>query len=160
MYKVFILVIFLLLFSTVTNAQSSVPKVELFTGYTNVNTEFNSGLNGFTTSVNGSVSKSIGIVADFSAIYRRGSGEYLALFGPRYSFRNSSKVTPFVHSLFGAIGPEPAFAISFGGGIDIKISKRISFRAIQADYIQLRNGGNSINTARISSGIVFNFGEK
>jgi len=160
MYKALISIIFLLAFSTVTNAQSSIPKVELFTGYTNFSTEFNNGFNGITTSVNGNVSKSIGVVADFSALYKRGSAQYLALFGPRYAFRNSSKVTPFVQALFGAIGPDPAFAYGFGGGIDIKINKHVSFRAIQADYIQLRNGANSINTARVSSGIVFNFGEK
>lgn len=158
MYKALFSIIFLLAFNTLANAQT--PKVELFTGYTNFNTEFNPGFNGFTTSVNGAVTKNLGVVADFSALYRKGSGQYLALFGPRYSFRNSSKVTPFVHALFGAIGPDPAFAMSFGGGVDIKINKRFSFRAVQAEYIQLRNGANSINTARVSSGIVFSFGEK
>jgi hypothetical protein len=158
MYKAFFLIIFLLGFNTLVNAQS--PKVELFAGYTNVNSEFSPGLNGFTTSVNGSVTKNVGVVADFSVVSRNGSTGYLALFGPRYSFRTSSKVTPFVHALFGAIGPDAAFAMNFGGGIDVKLSKRFSLRAIQADFIQLRNGANSTNTARISTGIVFNFGEK
>lgn len=158
MYKAIISIVFLLVFASFAKAQ--VPKVELFTGYSNLHTEFGRNLSGFTSSVNGNISKSVGVVADVSGLYSNGSGQYLALFGPRYSFRQFNKVTPFVHSLFGAIGPEPAFAMAFGGGLDVKVNKTVSIRVIQADYIQLRTGGNNVNTARVSCGIVFNLGRK
>jgi hypothetical protein len=160
MYKVLISFLFLLMFTSFANAQSGVPKVELFTGYSNLHTESGNNLNGFTASVSGNVSKSVGVVADVSGVYSNGAGEYLLLFGPRYSFRQFNKFTPFVHSLFGAIGPDPAFAMAFGGGLDLKVNNTISIRLIQADYIQLRTGSNSVNTSRVSCGIVFNLGKK
>ena len=53
MYKAFISIFFLLVFSSFAQAQSSVPKVELFTGYSSLNSEFGNNLNGVTTSISG-----------------------------------------------------------------------------------------------------------
>jgi hypothetical protein len=88
--------------------------------------------------------------------------------GPRFTYRNHSRFTPFVHVLFGgnfasasvpvvgAVLPPgvvlPAtgaivarltasnsgFAMFAGGGIDIKLGKHIAFRPIGADYYLAR----------------------
>jgi hypothetical protein len=96
--------------------------------------------------------------------------------------KNNSKtrrVKPFVHALAGvgtvktslndafcqeALGTgcpsefrerESAFAMAFGGGIDVRASRRISFRLVQVDYNPLRKDGQTANNVRFSFGIVF-----
>lgn len=96
--------------------------------------------------------------------------------------KNNSKtrrVKPFVHALFGvgiakaklnnafcqeALGTncpaefresETAFSMAFGGGLDVRASKRVSFRLFQVDYNPLRKNGETTNNMRFSFGIVF-----
>jgi len=118
-----------------------------------------------------------------------GSGT-MFLFGPQYSFRRVPRVTPFVHALFGlvqgstlspgvqvcaaqgpcfttasSIAPATAFAMALGGGLDLKVSKHVGIRLIQADYVlqnfsQNPGSTGSINTARISAGVVFTLGKR
>jgi hypothetical protein len=160
MRKLIFSIFFLLLTSSFALAQNSVPKIELFTGYSHLQFEKSGELNGITGSITGNVTKSVGLVADVTGLYSRGNGSYLLLFGPRYSFRQFGRVTPFAQALFGGIAPDAAFAMSFGGGLDLKVNKHISLRLVQADYLQLRNGGSTLNSARVSTGIVFNIGSK
>lgn len=103
------------------------------------------------------------------------------LFGPRFSYRKHEKVTPFAQALFGGVrvgdisAPggnfakgENAFAMTVGGGFDVKVHKNIAIRAIQAEYLMTRftDIGSSTgdkgrqNHIRISTGIVFRFGER
>ncbi len=104
---------------------------------------------------------------------------YLA--GPRFSYRKFDRVTPFAQALFGGIHAsdiaitgctvnctflpsENAFALTAGGGLDIKISHHIALRVVQAEYLMTRfenrnTASNSIqNDIRLSSGLVFRFG--
>lgn len=96
--------------------------------------------------------------------------------------KNNSKtrrVKPFVHALFGvgiakaklnnafcqeAFGTncpaefrdsETAFSMAFGGGLDVRASKRVSFRLFQVDYNPLRKNGETTNNVRFSFGVVF-----
>lgn len=111
------------------------------------------------------------------------------LFGPQVKFR-TPKFQPFAHLLFGgahsnvyaniaaqcALQPVPgavcpttskapsgnAFSMAFGGGVDIPLSKLISFRPAEIDYLLTNfsnqfNGSNQ-NNFRYSAGINFNFG--
>src|SRR5215204_1050705 len=89
------------------------------------------------------------------------------------------KVKPFAHALFG-VGiikaklndafcqdtlatncpaefreSETAFSMAFGGGLDIRASKRVSFRVFQVDYNPIRKDGQTSNNVRFSFGIVF-----
>jgi len=50
---------------------------------------------------------------------------------------------------------ETGLAGAFGGGLDIKISKRIDFRAIQIDYNPIYTNGRVANNFRFGVGIVF-----
>ncbi len=112
------------------------------------------------------------------------SNVFTYLFGPRITFRNSSKFTPFFLVNFGGArlsisgntclsvrtettcsgsASANAFAMTVGGGFDIKLSRRISFRAIQAEYLYTRFGNNvfndtSQNNIRLKSGIVIAWG--
>jgi Outer membrane protein beta-barrel domain len=109
------------------------------------------------------------------------------LFGPQIKVR-TPKVHPFVHLLFGgahtnvygnafatlcqpivggcAISKKPAadaFAMAFGGGVDIPIHRHVSFRPAELDYLLTRfdnpfTGHKNQNNFRYSAGLEFAFG--
>jgi Outer membrane protein beta-barrel domain len=111
------------------------------------------------------------------------------LFGPRLTFRGSSPFVPFFDLGFGgnrisvscqnsatacvnATGgnsySKNAFAMSVGGGFDIRMTRKISLRPIQAEYLYTRFGNqcalavcsnnNNQNSFRLKSGIVVAWG--
>lgn len=107
---------------------------------------------------------------------------YTFLFGPRLSYRRHEHFTPFAQVLAGGIYagavtirncttapcvplPEQgSFALTAGGGFDIKLAKRVSLRAVQAEYLMTRFANTSTgvrgtqNDIRLSSGLLFRFG--
>ena len=104
---------------------------------------------------------------------------YLA--GPRLSFRHD-RITPFVQILFGGVHAsqvtlsnctgvlctplptENAFAMTAGGGVDLRIHRHLAIRIVQAEYLMtnfadLSTGNRDTqNDLRLSSGLVFGFG--
>jgi opacity protein-like surface antigen len=108
---------------------------------------------------------------------------YNYLFGP-VAYHRAGRYKPFAHALFGAnrvstnlstasgLGipgltlSDTAFAMAFGGGLDVKLSDDISLRVGQADYLftkhDLSGGVKGIashqNNFRASVGMVFQFG--
>jgi outer membrane immunogenic protein len=92
---------------------------------------------------------------------------YSYTFGPRLSWRNSSRWTPFAQTLFGGVygttsqGNSSVFAMNLGGGLDVNVSRQWSVRLIDADYYftQFPNGVNTRqNNLRLGAGIVFRIG--
>ncbi len=91
------------------------------------------------------------------------------LFGPRYSRRTSSRFVPYGQVLFGGAKEDVnfqflinrnAFGLSVGGGVTTRLSRRIGFDIVQADYVYTRipNGrNNSQNNTRVSSGLTYRF---
>jgi opacity protein-like surface antigen len=99
------------------------------------------------------------------------------LFGPQFSYRKNEKVVPFAHVLLGGSrrkvfsGPiaipgvpvfnldstNTAFTAAFGGGLDIKLTNRLAFRLVQADYLLSRFNGWTQNNLRIGTGLVVRF---
>jgi len=102
------------------------------------------------------------------------------LFGPRLSFRHK-RITPFVQALFGGVHAsevtlanctfsctllpdQNAFALTAGGGLDVRVHRHFAIRVIQAEYMMTRfqdySTGNtaSQNDVRLSSGLVFSIG--
>lgn len=188
------------------------PKVELFLGYTRFGTIANQavdgnrivGLNGGSTSLAYNFNRYIGLVADLggyddSQLVLTGNGAnepltvkssgtaYTYLFGPRLSYRNTTRLTPFGQVLVGGVHassvnisncsgapctPLPtqlAFAMTGGGGLDFRLTRHFSIRAVQAEYMMTRfadvtfgSNGNATtqNDLRLSSGVVFGFGGK
>jgi hypothetical protein len=124
---------------------------------------------GWQGSANFNLTHHLGIVGDFGGQYGSIPGatvlgvtipsvsmsSYQFLFGPRIMFRGS-RVTPFVHALFGGIKEgigsisltDPVTGLSittpavsstglgmgFGGGMDINISDRLALRVPQFDW--------------------------
>lgn len=91
---------------------------------------------------------------------------------------NSGRLKPFAHALIGAAhtrvkisglgcspgvdcsgiegGSDTNFAAAFGGGLDIRLSKRIQLRVIQVDYNPIFfDGGARQNNLRLGFGLVF-----
>jgi len=140
----------------------------------------NAHYNGFEVEFNQNVTKHIGIVTSFSGTYNttnyfdQRSGRtfrariqrYDLLAGPRYNWRPSG-VTPFAHALFGishirssfdnALNPQTksdtAFAMAFGGGLDIHAGEHFDVRAIQLDYVPTFFNGKRQDGIRASAGI-------
>jgi opacity protein-like surface antigen len=121
----------------------------------------------------------LGVVGDLAGFYATSAGNgafagafltYLA--GPRVNFRHG-KFTPFVQAIFGGVHPTDGiaqstggqnhFAMTAGGGIDIKVSRHVSVRLIQAEYFMtkipdgLRNRQDNL---RIGAGIGLHLGRK
>jgi opacity protein-like surface antigen len=102
--------------------------------------------------------------------------------GPRLSWRKHDRITPFAQVLVGGIhasevtlsncnGPlctplpsENSLALTAGGGVDLKISRHVALRLVQAEYLMtdfadLSTGERQTqNDIRLSSGLVFGFG--
>jgi peptidoglycan-associated lipoprotein len=121
----------------------------------------------------------LGVVGDLGGFYATSSGNgsfaggvFTYLLGPRVNFRHG-RLTPFVQALFGGVrttdgiaqstGTEDNFAMTAGGGIDFKVSRRISVRPIQAEYFMTKipDGlNNRQDNLRIGAGIVVRLGRK
>jgi len=100
---------------------------------------------------------------------------YNFLAGPEFKARNSTRFTPFAHALGGVAhtsatfttpGPtlnlllkksDNSFAMALGGGLDIRASKRVSFRAL-VDYNPVFVNDSTSGTRdffRFSLGVLF-----
>jgi hypothetical protein len=105
------------------------------------------------------VNRVFGFTGDFSGSYEHGSALYTYMIGPTVSLR-TKWVTPYAHALFGGGHADGinAFAMAFGGGVDVNAGKHVALRIIQADWMSFRDAGVSINgNVRASTGIVFRF---
>ena len=180
------------------------PKTEVFGGYSYFHSDGGGSLHGWNGSVNVSLNKWLGVVADVSGHYgsesinvstaiigvpnfsveaSADSNVHTVLVGPQASYRKDKRLTPFGHALFGlarvheegsatstlpVVGTttfsfsdsDTGFGMALGGGLDVKISRSVALRLIQADYLMTRLNGDTQNNARISVGFVFRFGTK
>lgn len=173
-----------------------VPKAELFMGFEYI--RFNPALSaagspnfnmyGGGGSIMFNVNKVVGLKAEFTGAgagdmkvcastgldcLTRSGNFFTYMFGPQFSIRNQSRVTPWVHALFGgaysnvygnlqsagtvSITPpvadfgKHAFALAAGGGIDVKASKSVSIRLIEMDYFMTRFSGREVSTSGTGS---------
>lgn len=170
-----------------SRAQDETPRLEAFGGYYYARFNVNANVAGVAPSLtfNGNggggqleynANPWLGVVGDLGGYGATSTtngalvgGAFTYLFGPRVNFGHG-KVTPFAQTLFGGIrttdgigrsGPEYNFAMTAGGGIDVKLSKYVSVRPVQAEYFmtKLPDGlNNRQNNLRIGAGIVFRFG--
>jgi hypothetical protein len=69
--------------------------------------------------------------------------------------RNISSPPP--NDLFNFNFTNTAFAMAFGGGLDIKLTNRLAVRPLQADYLLSRVNGFTQNNLRIGTGLVVRF---
>ncbi len=162
------------------------PKAEVFGGYSYIRARVNAGtlgtqgfnLHGGIGSVSFNPSRTFGIVGEFGGYKITGlpSGSSASvityLFGPKVAIRgHHERITPFAQVLFGgarisgtaafggtsASGSENKFAMSAGGGIDVKAGSHFSLRLGQVEYLltKFTDGvNNRQNNFRYSAGIV------
>ncbi len=162
-------VVCLLAFFSFTGAAfaQDTPKFDIFAGYSYVRDNpstsgvpsFN--LHGGSASVAYNVNNWLGAVADFGGYHANnilGSG-----------VDGTLSTYPFAQALFGVAhssvsfgSTDNAFAATFGGGVDVKLSHRFSFRPAQVEYLLTRfpettNSRETQNNLRVSTGVVFHF---
>jgi outer membrane protein OmpA-like peptidoglycan-associated protein/opacity protein-like surface antigen len=189
----------------------STPKVELFIGYSYWRSVPDStgnridGMNGGSASLAYNFNRHVGLVADFAG-FRIDSLEFSSpgagfspsrnvnaqstvftvMFGPRVSFRDHGKFTPFLQVLGGvahaddvtldgcnvpiyACVPLPkqtVFTMTAGGGVDYRLNHRLALRLFQAEFLLTRfqdptsfTGADGWQSnVRLSTGLVFRFG--
>ena len=154
--------------------------------------EGNQTLNGFNVSATGYLTQGFGLTGDFSGHFTTkrlpdslgGNIEtrirvFNVLGGPQYKFRRKSRLSPFVRTLAGVANTSARlsipslgitdtasstdFALSFGGGLDVRINDGVGLRVFQADYNpvflsrgnELGFGKTRADNVRFSFGVVF-----
>lgn len=71
--------------------------------------------------------------------------------------RSGDKVT-LKPAVLSAGFSDTAFAMAYGGGLDLRLNRRLMIRLAQLDYQPTRFGENWQHNFRFSTGLVFNFG--
>ena len=130
------------------------------------------------------ITKLLGVTADIGGNYGRvapgvpNSHAYTYVFGPTFSIRNFEHVVIFAHTLFGentisqnvitggsnASPTDSAFAMLWGGGLDVKVNHTFAIRLGQLDWLYTRHnltaiGGKAFqNNIRYTGGVTINFG--
>lgn len=133
------------------------------------------------------VNRILGVTADIAGNYGRLVADtptkhsYTFVFGPTFSFRTQHS-TIFAHTLFGAnteniyssailgtSNSNTAFAMAWGGGLDLKVNNTFAIRLGQLDWLYSRHNFSSVlvngspladhqSNVRYSGGVVINFG--
>lgn len=174
--------------------ETATPKFE--TGFSYSFTRINAGGSIGSYSANGgsgyaeyNVNRYLGLVADLGAnTVSSANGlalnntEFTYLFGPRFNWRTSSRITPYVQTLIGGVrfsnaydsnlgspivgGSQNNFAMAFGGGVDYRVNDHLAVKPLQVEYLmtQIPDSFSNVNQAqndlRYSAGVVFRFGSK
>jgi hypothetical protein len=183
MRKLFVVFSIVLSLSVLANAQDK-PKVEVFGGYSILASADDRTGHGWHGSVAANLNSWFGLVLDVSGHYdsesfSSGIGPFFSSIdrsdhsfhiGPRFTYRGNEKVTPFGHVLIGGVRQHRDEVSSFGslesnntsnstlvgGGLDVKLSKKIALRLVQADYVFVNTRFNEHN-GRVSTGLVVRF---
>ncbi|HEV2424697.1 MAG TPA: outer membrane beta-barrel protein [Terriglobia bacterium] len=158
-------------------AAQNTPAVEVFGGYSHLmgnlgNSTVN--LNGFDGSVTENLNRWFGGTLDISSQFGTEAGykvnSQTITYGPMIAYRKNPKIVPFAHGLLGAVRGSPEylgiskseyrFAMLGGGGVDVRLSSRVSLRLVQFDYLFSHFSMMRQDNIRISAGFVFRFGQK
>jgi hypothetical protein len=123
------------------------PAGDLSVGYSYLREGFNNGVNanGGGAALAGYVNRWLGITGDFGAYHAAPFG----IVGGAHVTAGASGVS----------GSTSGFAWSAGGGIDLGLGHHMAFRP-PFDYLGIHAGGGTLNSARVSAGIVFRFGSR
>jgi Outer membrane protein beta-barrel domain len=181
----------LLLSAVAASAQEvAIPKVEVGLDYSwlhvnSANYDYQRTGNGGSGYFEYNVNPVLGLVADFGGYANTRTGindkALTYLFGPRLNLRHFARWTPYMQFLFGGAhawsGPtnlqqtQDAFATAAGGGVDVNLTKHISIKPIQVEYVMTqfdsaslggstKGFGNHQNDIRYSGGVVLKFGSE
>jgi hypothetical protein len=148
-----------------------VMQFDLFGGYSHQTLNSASGggpnVNGWAVDMQANLGHSFALVTAFSGVYGSQFGAdlqlYTILMGPRLTFR-TRRGNVFVHALVGgaqlkasSAGVEDqssGLATAMGGGVDVRLTRRTSFR-VQTDYLITEIAGKTQHNLRLSTGLVY-----
>jgi outer membrane protein with beta-barrel domain len=178
MRKLFFATILIACASSFSFAQDDYHKYDVYAGYSHNWFDFGNsveGFNGVEGAVKGNITRYVGLKADY-AFHFKSFDEGLAsvdgslhtLVGGAELKDNSTetKLKPFAHlmggfthlrvsSSFTGTDTNTGFALVAGGGLDIRINRRVDIRVVQLDYAPTRLGGGWQHNVRLGGGIVF-----
>ena len=151
-----------------------------FNGRTVTFAEQKTNYNGFNAEFNQNITRHVGIVTSLTGTYNnagyvdtrtgRGFGaraqRYDLLIGPRYNWRLSG-ITPFAHAMAcvthmrvnfdDTLSPrrkaDTAFAMAFGGGLDVHAGEHLDVRVVQVDYLPTFFNSEHQDNLRFSAGV-------
>ena len=151
-----------------------VPRVQLFGGYaytwfdtSTLGFAGGSNLNGWSTSAAFNLTRNFGGVAELTGQYGYHANLRDFAAGPQVLLPHG-KMIFYAHLLFGrgrtfidqGYGAgDTQRAYLFGGGIDMPFRRHFDLRLIQADYIRTDLLQQTQNNVRLSTGIVYRWGE-
>lgn len=170
---------FLLLLAPVLAAAQVAPRWEVFGGYSYLRLDSQSfgfatnytNMNGWNAAGTFNLNLKWSATLDLSGHYGTQLSTLNYMIGPQYAWRHD-KSKFFVHGLIGkgqnrvniTVGTQTYFesvgrAFAGGGGFDWDWSPRFTFRVVQADYLNTSTFGKSQNDIRVSTGVIFHFGQ-
>jgi opacity protein-like surface antigen len=174
----------------VSAQETTTPKVEVGLNYSwlhvnSANYDYQRTGNGGSGYFEYNLNRTVGLVGDFGGYANTRTGindkALTYLFGPRFNMRRYERLTPYVQFLFGGAyawsGPtgfqqnQNKFATAAGGGLDYNLTKHVSIKPIQVEYVMTqfdsaslggstKGFGDHQNDLRYSAGVVFKFGSK
>ena len=109
------------------------------------------------------INRQVGVFADSANVYGTGENVHVEFYGVFHGFGNKTRLTPLIFTGPGYIRASSAGTISHslgwcgGGGLTIRLTRRLSFETIPVEYvINTANGsvGNNI-VARVGFAITF-----
>ncbi len=145
-----------------------VPHTEVFVGasYYRAGVSYGINLVGWQAAFDYNVHKHVSVVLDLGGAYKTTSGGTLGLYqymvGPRFKARRG-RVTAFAEGLVGGDAAHVpnhthgAFALGFGGGLDVSAGRIVSIRILQVDSIHDHTEGVWGHSLRVGAGVVFKF---
>jgi hypothetical protein len=173
------------------SSDDAVPKAELFLGYQWLNPggdiptpttppvafKLPSISQGFGTNLAWNFTKYLALEGNYGGDWNRNASINAATIGPKLTFRGDG-VNFFAHTLLGferlssrGIQSSNGIAAVLGGGMDLKLTRRVYFRVFEADYQYARENyastvgpqdpklrRPSYDGTRLTTGLVFAFG--
>jgi opacity protein-like surface antigen len=124
---------------------------------------------GANASLTGFVTDNVGVTGEIAGTTKNGTSVITGLAGLTIQARRDKTVQPFVRGLAG-LSREAAnnelvklplsrsdfgFAFAVGAGVDVRVSKNVAIRILQADYLQTHNFGERQDNLRLGAGIRF-----
>lgn len=161
-----------------SQAQETTPSWEIYGGYSYLKANLNGpgssfNMNGGGASVSQNLNNWFGGRLEFSAFGGTVGGTNVTAqtitYGPVFTYRKFDRFVPYAHVQFGDVHASRGylgisqsankFAMTGGGGVDIKINELAAIR-VQADYLMTRFLSQRQDNIQLSTGLVIRFGQK
>ncbi len=152
------------------------PKADVAVGYSAlyIVKGYTIWMNGGRGSVAFNANNWFGVAGD-AGVYHGYVGEGLTgetyMLGPRFSSHKFDRLVPFAQALFGGshfsvstggiTGGRNEFTFGLGPGADILLGsgRRVALR-LEGDFVGIRSSGSTTDSARLSVGLAYRFGQK